>query len=402
MVRIVLLNQYYVPSEAPTGLLLADLGQALVASGHEVTAICSDRDYANPESRYPRVEASDGVQVRRVSGTGFGRGRRIGRLVDYVSFMVGALLRLATQRKPDVVVVLTTPPMFAFPSWLIARLRSARLVFWVMDVYPDLAFELGVLRRGSAVAAILRYISQRVLKGADRVVALGAFMAARLKQAGAAEVVTVHNWADGDAIRPRSVDGHPLREAWGWSNRFVVLYSGNLGLAHDFETALDAAELLRNRADVLLAFVGSGPQAARVEAEARRRGLTNVEFRPWMALEQLGSSLTAGDVHLVTLRRDLAGLLVPSKIYGVLAAGRPAIYVGPPRSEVAEILNEGGCGVSISPGDARALADAVLDYADDPARRTEHGRRARVLFDRAYDRTRAVRRLIDVIESVAG
>ena len=112
--------------------------------------------------------------------------------------------------------------------------------------------------------------------------------------------------------------------------------------------------------------------------------------------------MTAGDVHLVTLRRDLAGLLVPSKIYGVLAAGRPAIYVGPPRSEVAEILNEGECGVSISPGDARALANAVLAYADDPARRTEHGRRARVLSDQAYDRPRAVRRLIDVIESVAG
>jgi len=401
-VRIVLLNQYYLPSEAPTGLLLADLGQALVAAGHEVTAICSERDYADPESRYPRVETRDGVRVRRVSGSGFGRGRRVGRLFDYVTFMVGALLRLATQRKPDVVVVLTTPPMLAFPSWLVARLRSARLVFWVMDVYPDLAFELGVLRRNSPGAAILRFFSRSVLKGADRVVALGKFMAAHLKQAGARHVVTVHNWADGEAIHPRNIDDHPLREAWGWSNRFVVLYSGNLGLAHDFETVLDAAEMLRERTDVLLAFVGSGPQAARVEAEVRRRGLTNVEFRPWMAQEQLGSSLTAGDVHLVTLRGDLAGLLVPSKIYGILAAGRPTIYVGPRRSEVAEILNEGKCGVSIAPGEARAFADAVLAYADDPARRAEHGRRARAQFDRAYDRTRAVRRLTDVIESVTG
>ena len=227
-------------------------------------------------------------------------------------------------------------------------------------------------------------------------------MAAHLKQAGARHVVTAHNWANGEAIRPRDIDDHSLREAWGWSDRFVVLYSGNLGLAHDFETALDAAELLRERTDVLLAFVGSGPQAARVEAEVRRRGLTNVEFRPWMAQEQLGSSLTAGDVHLVTLRCDLAGLLVPSKIYGILAAGRPTIYVGPRRSEVAEILNEGECGVSITPGEARAFADAVLAYADDPVRRAEHGRRARAQFDRAHDKARGVRRLTDVIESVAG
>jgi colanic acid biosynthesis glycosyl transferase WcaI len=400
-VRVVLLNQYYLPSEAPTGLLLADLGEALVAAGHDVTAICSDRDYADPESRYPRSEFRGGVRITRVNSSGFGRGRRLGRLFDYLTFMVGALLRLATQRRPDVIVVLTTPPMLAFPAWLIARLKSARLVFWVMDVYPDLAFELGVLRRGSVGAAILRHLSRRVLKGADRVVALGEFMADHLKRAGARHVETVHNWADGEAIRPRSVEAHPLREAWGWQHRFVVLYSGNLGLAHEFETALDAAEMLRERADVLLAFVGSGPQAARVEAEVRRRGLTNVEFRPWMPLEQLGSSLTAGDVHLVTLRCDLSGLLVPSKIYGILAAGRPAIYVGPPKSEVANILNEGKCGVSIVPGKARALADAVLAYADDPARQAEHGRRARVQFDRAYDRARGVRRLTEVIESVA-
>ena len=176
--RIVLLNQYYLPSEAPTGLLLADLGEALVAAGHEVTAICSDRDYADPESRYPRTETRGGVRVRRVSGSGFGRGRRLGRLVDYLTFMAGALLMLAIQRKPDVIVVLTTPPMLAFPSWWIARVRSARFVFWVMDVYPDLAFELGVLRRGSPGGAVLQHLSRRVLKGADRVVALGDVMAA--------------------------------------------------------------------------------------------------------------------------------------------------------------------------------------------------------------------------------
>jgi glycosyltransferase involved in cell wall biosynthesis len=401
-VRIVLLNQYYVPSEAPTGLLLADLGEALVAAGHEVTAICSDRDYADPDKRYPREESRGGVRVRRVAGSGFGRGRRLGRLADYATFMAGALLKLATHHKPEVVVVLTTPPMIAFPSWLVARFRSARLVFWVMDVYPDLAFELGVLRRGSIGGAVLRYLSRRVLKGADRVVALGDQMAAHLKKAGARRVEIVHNWADGQAIRPRSTKEHPLRESWGWTERFVVLYSGNLGLAHDFETVLGGAEILREREDVLLAFVGSGPQAAHVASEVQRRGLTNVEFRPWMALEQLGSSLTAGDVHLVTLRGLLAGLLVPSKIYGILAAGRPAIYVGPEESEVAEILNEGECGVSVAPREARAFAAAVLAYADDPSRRLEHGRRARALFERAFDRTRAVRQLTDLIESAGG
>jgi glycosyltransferase involved in cell wall biosynthesis len=291
--------------------------------------------------------------------------------------------------------------MLAFPSWLIARARSARLVFWVMDVYPDLAFELGVLRRNSLAGAVLGYLSRRVLIGADRVVALGEYMAAHLEKAGAPRVETVHNWADGEAIQPRSTEDHPLRESWGWTDRLVVLYSGNLGLAHDFETVLDGAEILQERTDILLAFVGTGPQVARIQSEVRRRGLGNVEFRPWMPLDQLGSSLTAADVHLVTLRDLLVGLLVPSKIYGILAAGRPTLYVGPAESEVAEILNEAECGVSVTPGQARAFADAVVAYADDPSRRVEHGRRARARFERAYDKTGAVRRLTDVIETAA-
>lgn len=304
------------------------------------------------------------------------------------------------QRRPDVIVVLTTPPMFAFPVWLIARLKSARLVFWVMDVYPDLAVELGVLGRRSPVTGVLRYLSRRVLMGADCVVTLGEFMATHVGRAGARTVETVHNWADGEAIRPRGIEGHPLREGWNWSDRFVVLYSGNLGLAHDFATILDAAEILRDRSDVRVAFVGSGAQTAWVEQEVRRRGLPNVEFRPWVPLTELGSSLTAGNVHLVTLRAELAGMLVPSKIYGILAAGRPTIYVGPRESEVAEILNDGDCGVSIVPGDGPAVAEAVLAYVDDLGRCVEHGRRARELFERKYDKGRAVARLTRLIESV--
>jgi glycosyltransferase involved in cell wall biosynthesis len=400
-VRIVLLNQYYLPSEAPTGLLLGDLGQALAAAGHQVTTICSDRDYADPDRRYPRVETRDGVHIRRVRGSGFGRGSRVGRLIDYLTFMAGALLRLATVSRPDAVVVLTTPPMLAFPSWLLARIRSARLVFWVMDIYPELAVELGVLGPGSPLTSILRYLSGRVLDGADCVVTLGEFMAAHLRDAGARRVEIVHNWADGEAIRPRAIDGHPLRESWSWSGRFVVLYSGNLGLAHEFDTVLDAAEMLTDRPDILLAFVGSGPQAARVRAEAQRRGLSNVEFRPWMALTELGSSLTAGNLHLVTLRSELSGLLVPSKIYGILAAGRPAIFIGPRESEIGAILDDGRCGDTLAPGEPALLAAAVRDYADDPQRCARQGRSARDVFERRFDKRQSVRRLKELIEGLA-
>ena len=170
-----------------------------------------------------------------------------------------------------------------------------------------------------------------------------------------------------------------------------MLYSGNMGLAHEFHAILDAAEILRDHKRILFAFVGGGPRRAEVEHEVRRRGLPNVEFRPYVPRDQLGETLTAGDVHLVTLRNDVAGLLVPSKIYGILAAGRPTIYVGPERGEIADIIRSGACGQRVAPDDAGGLSRAVQRYESDRAARGEEGRRARRLFEERFTRDRGLR-----------
>lgn len=396
--RIVLLNQYFAPDEAATAQLLADLGEGLVAAGHDVVAVCSCRAYNDPARRYPRRERVRGVGVRRIRATGFGRGSAAGRVADYLTFLGGAVLDLLLQSRPEVIVSLSTPPLVAWVGLLLARLRGARSIYWVMDVYPDLAFRLGALRPGSPAGRLLERISRATLRGSTAVVALGETMAARLRAGGLRNVATIHNWADGEAIRPRPADGHPLREAWGWTGRFVVLYSGNMGLAHEFETVLAAAELLRRDRGVLLSFVGGGPRRAEVEREARRRGLDNVEFRPYVERERLGLSLTAGDLHLVTLREGMPGLLVPSKIYGVLAAGRPTLYVGPEAGEVADIIAAGRCGTRVAAGDVQGLAGAIERYARDAALREEEGRRARRLFEERFDKPRALRSFARLVE----
>ncbi len=382
--RVVLLNQYYAPAEAATAQLLADLGRHLARAGHGVQVICSRRSYPDPSIVFPARETLDGVSVRRTWTTGFGRARAAGRLTDYLGFMVGAGRALALERNVDVVVALTTPPLVDTLGVAVARLRGARVLLWVMDIYPELAFELGVLRRRSPLGWLLARVAEATLSRADGVIALGEAMAERLRASHAPHVTVVHNWADGAAIRPRPAAQNVLRKRWGWRERFVVLYSGNLGLAHEFDTLLEAAERLRGEAEVLFAFVGEGPRRRYVEREVERRGLTNVEFRPHVERDALGESLTAGDLHLVTLRDGIAGLVVPSKIYGVLAAGRPTIFVGPANCEVAGILQEGGCGVRVAGGDSSGLAAAVRGYLGDRGRCAAEGQRARELFDRRF------------------
>ncbi len=387
--RVVLLNQYYSPDEAATAQLLGDLGAGLAAAGHDVTAICGRRGYTDPSRTYPKRESIRGVKVERTFASGFGRGSKIGRSLDYATFMAGAALRLLFRKKPDVVISLSTPPMVALLGLILARLRGARSIYWVMDVYPDLAYELGVLKAGSFLARLLDRISTTVLKGSDTVVALDELMARKLEETRRRPVEVVRNWADGETIRPKPPASNPLRREWGWEGRFVVLYSGNLGLAHEFDTVLDAAERLQDESDILFAFVGGGPRLDEVKAGVSGRGLENVEFRPYVATERLGDSLTAGDVHLVTLRERMPGLLVPCKIYGILAAGRPPIYVGPERGEIWEIVGS-GCGRAVGLGDGAGLAEAIVAYRDGAESRDQAGEAARRAYEERFSKQRAL------------
>jgi len=394
---VVLLNQYYPPSDAPTGLLVADLAERLASRGHDVTVIASRRAYEDPRRSFARSEERRGVRVRRVRTTGFGRAGAAGRLLDYGTFLAGATARLGLGRRPDVVVTLSTPPMLATAAVAWARARRARSVYWVMDVYPEVAFALGVLGARSLAGRVLTRLARYALCNANRVIALGDLMAEALRAHGADPVEVVPNWVAGEPIAP-DTDATALRAEWGWTDQLVVLYSGNLGLAYEFDTAIRAAERLRDRSDIRFAFVGSGPRRAEVEADVRRRALANVEFREPIPRERLAEGLAAGDVHLVTLRAELAGLLVPSKIYGTLAAARPTLYVGPAESEVGALIAGARCGIRIEPGDAAALADAIRAYADDPERRRADGQRARLAHDDRFAPGRSLDRMVRVVE----
>ncbi len=403
--KIFLLNQYYAPAEAGTAQFLTDVGEDLAREGHQVNVVCSRRSYPDPAIVYPARDTIHGVSVFRTWTTGFGRFSRAGRLLDYASFVIGASRILAFQRKIDVVVSLTTPPMIASLGLALSRLRGARSVFWVMDVYPELACELGVLGRRSFATSVLSRLGRFPLSRSDVVIALGQTMADRLRSMGARRVEVIHNWADGEAIRPGPAESNPLRAAWGWDDRFVVLYSGNLGLAHEFDTVLGAAEALRGEKDLLFAFVGEGPRLKEVREEVARRGLPNVEFRPHVRRDELGNCLGAGDLHLLTMREGIPGLLVPSKIYGILAAGRPTLYVGPGEGEVPRMLREAACGTRVCAGDSAGLAAAIRGYRSDGERRAEEGRRARELFERRFTKGQALlahRRLIESVRQGAG
>jgi glycosyltransferase involved in cell wall biosynthesis len=403
--RILLLNQYYHPDIAATAQLAADLGAELARRGHDVTAVASARPYAGSGWR-SLVEHHDGVRIMRVPATAFGRGNNLLRAVDYASFGAAILAPIALAPSPDVVIALSTPPLIAAAGMLYKRLRRTRFVYWVMDVYPEVAVALGALSKGSLAARASAALSRALYASSDAVVVLDDAMRERVIAAGAPaeRVEVIDNWAPslpgGAEIAPAPTDEHPWRRRHGLGNRFTIAYSGNMGHGHDFDTILGAMPLLGDL-DIQWLFIGDGPRRAELERRVAELGVRHVTFLDYCERSELGESLTAAHAQLVCLSEELAGLLAPSKLYGALAAGVPVIYVGPDGGRTAEVVRA-GAGVGARNGDCRGLADAVRALAWDDAQRAEMGRRGRELFEARFTRARALERHHALLERIAG
>jgi glycosyltransferase involved in cell wall biosynthesis len=235
-------------------------------------------------------------------------------------------------------------------------------------------------------------------------VVIGERMARFLEQQGIPRslITVIHNWSDGTKIWPRSRHENPLRREWGLEGQFVVGYSGNLGRAHDFRTALQAALKLRDDVSVRFLFVGGGHLLESLRAEAQRLSLSNIVIQPYQTDSRLRDSLSLPDVHLISLQPSLEGLIVPSKFYGIAAAGRPTIFIGDPLGEIPEILRSFDCGTAVEIGDSIALARNVKALQHDAQRRESWGENARALFVTHFDRSHALRQWMHVIENSIG
>ncbi len=381
-----ILNQYYHPDIAPTAQLAADVAEEMVCCGHEVTVVACNRRYIGG-GQLPSFDVHRGVRIIRLPAMGFGRTSKLLRMIDYGSYFAASLVPALISRKPDVIVALSTPPFIAVIGAIARRLRGSKLLFWVMDVYPEIAIELGTIARTGALGSTLRLLAKIVLREADCVVALDEAMRERLVSAGASSsrIEVIDNWCDGDQIRPVPRESNPLRRKLGLGDMFTISYSGNMGLGHDFDTITAAMALLRDE-PIHWLFIGDGPRRERLRAAAAASGASSVTFLPHQDKEELRTSLTAADASLVTLEAQVAGLLVPSKLYGILAAGVPVIYVGPPDGRVAAVVREADIGVGVRNDDAAGLAAGIRGMLRDRDRCVAMGRRARELFLARYDR----------------
>jgi colanic acid biosynthesis glycosyl transferase WcaI len=405
MGAVVFINRYFYPDHSAASQLLSDLAFYLAKQNFDVTVVTSRQIYDDPLNELPSEEIINGVRINRLRTSRFGRQRLWGRALDYLTFYFSAIgYLLKTVRKADIVIAKTDPPLISVLAALITKLRNAVFINWIQDLFPEVAITLGV-KGVNIVEPLLRYIRNYSLRAAKYNVVLGDRMAQRLISEGVMpnKIKMIHNWSDGDQIKPVESHENELRYAWDLQNRFVVGYSGNMGRAHEFGTIIDTIELLKETPNIVFLFIGDGAQRAWIGQEADKRGLKNIIFKPYQPREQLSLSLTVPDVHLISLQPQLEGLIVPSKFYGIAAAGRPMIYIGDSEGEIPRILREGGCGYTVDIGSAGDLANHIKNMSLKPVESQDMGRRSRCVFEKRFDKMLAMNEWKMLItESVSG
>jgi colanic acid biosynthesis glycosyl transferase WcaI len=400
-VRLIFVNRFFYPDHSATSQLLSDLAFGLAARGVPVTVITSRLRYDSPSTRLPPLETIQGVDIHRIWTSRFGRSRLLLRSMDYLTFylaLIWALLR--TVKRGDTVVAMTDPPLLSVIAAPIAKLRGARVVNWLQDLFPEVAEVLNVGGRlGPAVFRPLHWMRDASLRKANMNIVIGQLMAERLLQLGVdpAHIRVIPNWADCEAISPVESNLNSLRKDWTLEDCFVVGYSGNLGRAHEIETLLDAIRLIEeghqrstHQQPVRWLFIGGGALFEDMKREASRRGVRTLTFQPYQPRERLSESLSVADVHLVSLRPELEGLIVPSKFYGVAAAGRPTVFIGSPNGEIARLVDRFSCGATVAAGDGPALAALIEALSNDQDRCRQMGSRARAMCENNNSKSRAV------------
>ncbi|MBI3865247.1 MAG: glycosyltransferase family 4 protein [Planctomycetia bacterium] len=399
--KVLFLNRCYWPDAEASGQLLTELCEDLSAE-FDVTVVAGqpnqtvNGDAAKAWGR----ERHQGVTILRVPHFRAGKRSLWGRGLGMLSYLAGAAVAATFASRPAAIVVETDP----FPLPLLARFLSwrhrCRLIVYLQDIYPDVAVALGKVREGR-FTRFLRSRLYSTYRCADQVVVLGDDMRAALSASRIApeRVTRIANWADTSRIRPVRPD-NPFRNREQLADRFVVMYSGNLGLCQNLDEVLKAAELLQGRTDVAFVLIGDGASRVRLQQTALQRGLFNVRFLPYQPVAELASSLSAADLHLVPLDPRVTGLIVPCKLYGILAAGVPALVVADERSETSRVVAEAGVGKVVPPGNASRLAEDIGWCADHRHELEEMGRRARRLAESEYDRKIATARFGEMLKVV--
>ena len=393
MKKVIFINRYFYPDLSATSQILSDIAFDLAKDSDSVYIVCSNQLYQNPAANLLKSERVNNVNIIRVKSTNFGRKNIIFRSFDYLTFYINTfLLLLNLSSKNDLLVFKTDPPMMSLLGYALSKIKNIIYINWLQDIFPEIA-EASFSTKAAYIYKPLKIIRDKSLSAAKMNVVIGINMKNLLIKRGIdrSKIEIINNWSDSNSVAPIAKEENSFIKDWGISDKFIVGYSGNFGRVHEAETILDSVSSLREHKDIVFLFIGGGKKFDYIKQYSKKNNIENILFKPYQDREDLAHSLSCSDVHIVSLLPKIEGLVVPSKLYGIMAVGRPVLNVGSQTGEVANTLRKHDCGSSIEPGQSSKLTQNILLLKDDKTLLNRLGRNARNAFLNYYDKNIALR-----------
>jgi len=372
--------------EPPGAPIFKDVLPYLAGQGHEINIYVSNLAYKKPSPI--KKENKNNLKYNFIKTISFSNNNYLSKLSVMISYSISSIFKSLFSKKFDKNIFITQPPLFFFWGSVLQLIKREKYICIIMDVYPEVAIKSGVLRKNGFFARIFSEISKYSLNRADDVIVIGRCMKKRLEDMGviSEKISIITNWVDEKSIRPILHERNKFRKSHGLDNKIVIMYSGNMGIGHYFDDILKVAKGMQDYKDVVFLFIGDGMRKNEVVQFKNENNLENIKILPYQDHSILNQSIASADIHFVSLRDGFEGLMVPSKVYAILAAGRPILFQGPPSSEISYMINEYEIGLTVKPGDIESLNKCVLKMIKQDSLRRLYGKRAREVCEKYFNK----------------
>jgi glycosyltransferase involved in cell wall biosynthesis len=398
--NILILSQYFYPDLSSSGQVMTEIAEDLKLNGQSVRVITGLPNYTNSnhDINAQKREIFNGVHITRINYLKLSKNSTIGGLLGWFSFGFMAFIHALKTPNIDSVLIVTNPPILPFLGVFLKKVRGCRFCFLVHDIHPDVAVQIGKSKKDSIMVKIMSFITKTSLKGADRVIALGNDMRERIESKGVRpeKILIIPNWADKSKIFP-DTKNNDFAVEHSLAGKFILLYSGNLGLYYNLEDLILVAEKLKDISDLLLLFVGEGGKKAKLIELLETMALKNVKFLPYQSWDRYNQVLNSADIHIVTLSPGMEGISVPSKMYSYMASGKPIAGMISKKSDVGVLIEESDCGFRVDPGDIDGFCENIRMLYDNESERLRLGKNALKEFLESYERKNITPRFLDAL-----
>ena len=397
--RLIFVNRFFYPDISATSQILTELVFELAKHNYEITVVTGSSSYDHPGTTFPKIEITNGVKIIRVAKTRFSRLNFIGRFIDLCWFYLCVSIRLLVLVKyDDVLICKTDPPMLIVLGAVVRKFKNCTLISWNQDLFPEVAQSLFTGFPKSLIYSVFLRVRNWAFKQSRLSIAISQSMAANIRALDINNVQVIPNWGKNLGADKSEID--ELKADWNVQNKFIVAYSGNFGFVHEYQTIKKTIDLCKSSKEIIFLFIGSGRNYAELEDHVKTNKLGNVIFKPYQPEKLLGVSLSIADVHLISLKPEMEGLVFPSKFYSVCAVSRPVLFVGDDSGELSKLIEEHNCGKSFRTGQAKEISAYLNQIRSNPDSLDETGVNAYQLFKNNFTLDHAVSKWILALDQV--